>query len=62
MRLSVGRSHFGNWRAISYWSEKREKIDERIMAVKSFPVGVSVTAQTVFNAIVNEVCDCAVHV
>ena len=26
------------------------------MAVKSFPAGVSVTAQTVFNAIVNEVC------
>ena len=26
------------------------------MAVKSFPAGVSVTAQTVFNAIANEVC------
>ena len=26
------------------------------MAVKSFPAGVSVTAQTVFNAIVTEVC------
>ena len=26
------------------------------MAVKSFPAGVSVTAHTVFNAIVNEVC------
>ena len=26
------------------------------MAVKSFPAGVSVTAQTVFDAIVNEVC------
>ena len=26
------------------------------MALKSFPAGVSVTAQTVFNAIVNEVC------
>ena len=26
------------------------------MAEKSFPAGVSVTAQTVFNAIVNEVC------
>ena len=26
------------------------------MAVKSFPAGVSVTSQTVFNAIVNEVC------
>ena len=29
---------------------------EQIMAMKSFPTGVSVTAQTVFNAIVNEVC------
>ena len=29
---------------------------ERIMAVKSFTAGASVTAQTVFNAIVNEVC------
>ena len=29
---------------------------ERIMAMKSFPTSVSVTAQTVFNAIVNEVC------
>ena len=26
------------------------------MAVKLLPAGVSVTAQTVFNAIVNEVC------
>ena len=33
-----------------------QHFSERIMAVKSFPAGVSVTAQTVLNAIVNEVC------
>ena len=38
-----------------------QHFSERIMAVKSFPAGVSVTAQTVFNAIVNEVCGSCIN-
>ena len=41
---------------IGQYYDPHQHCSERIMAVKSFPAGVSVTAQTVFNAIVNEVC------
>ena len=41
---------------IGQYYDLDQHFPERIMAVKTFPVGVSVTAQTVFNAIVNEVC------
>ena len=41
---------------IRQYYDPDQHFSERIMAVKSFPAGVSVTAQTVFNAIVNEVC------
>ena len=41
---------------IGQYYDPDQHFSERIMAVKSFPAGVSVTAQTVFNAIVNEVC------
>ena len=41
---------------IGQYYDHDQHFSERIMAVKSFPAGVSVIAQTVFNAIVNEVC------
>ena len=41
---------------IGQYYDPDQHFSERIMAVKSFPASVSVTAQTVFNAIVNEVC------
>ena len=40
---------------IGQYYDPDQHFSKRIMAVKSFPAGVSVTAQTVFNAIVNEV-------
>ena len=41
---------------IGQYYDPDQHFSERIMAMKSFPAGVSVIAQTVFNAIVNEVC------
>ena len=41
---------------IGQYYDPDQHFSERIMAMKLFPVGVSVTAPTVFNAIVNEVC------
>ena len=41
---------------IGQYYDPDQHFSERIIAVKSFPAGVSVTTQTVFNVSVNEVC------